>query len=72
MLGLFQHSETGRLAWLDVSAPIAQQKWTVVPTMYEDELPANITDAEYDRWFENSVVDGVRLGSRLRDCLIFN
>lgn len=34
-----------------------------VPLIYEDELPANITDADYDKWFkESNVVDGVRMG----------
>lgn len=31
-----------------------------VPTMHEDELPDDMTDAEYKQWFENSYVpDGV-------------
>lgn len=30
--------------------------------MYEDELPDNMTDEEYSQWYENSWVDGVRIG----------
>jgi hypothetical protein len=33
---------------------------------YEDELPKDITDKEYDLWYENSwVEDGVRIGYQL-------
>ena len=35
--------------------------------MYEDELPEDITDDEYDRWYAQSWVDFVRLGSRLQN-----
>jgi hypothetical protein len=32
-------------------------------TQHEDELPEDITDAEYDEWWEKSYVDnGVRIG----------
>lgn len=35
---------------------------------YEDQLPDNITDAEYNAWYEKSaVVDGVRMGPRFPD-----
>lgn len=31
--------------------------------MYEDDLPENMSDSEYDEWFaKSSVVDGVRMG----------
>lgn len=31
--------------------------------MYEDELPQDITDAEYSEWFElSAIVEGVRMG----------
>lgn len=30
--------------------------------MYEDQLPDDMTDADYDAWFALSWVDGVRLG----------
>lgn len=33
------------------------------PLMYEDDLPIDITDDEYDKWYEKSrIVDGVRMG----------
>jgi hypothetical protein len=30
--------------------------------MYEDQLPDDTTDAEYDAWYAQSWVDGVRIG----------
>ena len=30
--------------------------------MYEDELPVDLPIDIYDWWFENSYVDGVRIG----------
>ena len=30
--------------------------------MYEDELPEDMTDAEYDAWYEKSWVEFVRIG----------
>ena len=32
----------------------------IIRAIYEDELPEDITDEEYDLWFENSFIDGVR------------
>lgn len=34
--------------------------------MYEDELPSDISKEVYDRWFDNSFVDIVRIGPILR------
>lgn len=37
---------------------------------YEDELPEDMTDADYSEWFDNSWVDIVRMGPtpiRLRE-----
>jgi hypothetical protein len=31
---------------------------------YEDELPEDMTDMDYDEWFELSWVDGVRMGPK--------
>ena len=42
-------------------------KWTKKEKMvqYEDELPEDMTDIEYDRWFVKSkVVNGVRMGPK--------
>ena len=33
--------------------------------IYEDELPEDISDVEYDNWFKQSWVEGVRIGPRL-------
>lgn len=34
---------------------------------YEDELPSNLSQAEYDRWYDQSkIVDGVRVGPSLK------
>ena len=30
--------------------------------MYEDDLPASMTDAQYDAWFKKSWADFVRVG----------
>jgi hypothetical protein len=33
--------------------------------MYEDELPEDMTDKEYSRWYEQSkVIGGVRMGPK--------
>lgn len=35
--------------------------------IYEDELPSGMTDEDYDAWFlRSSVVDGVRMGPRIK------
>ena len=31
---------------------------------YEDQLPPNMTDEEYDEWFKKSCVDFVRVGPK--------
>lgn len=59
---LWQHGETGRWCWKTESPGAG---WTEVPWMYEDELPADMPQADYDWWFENSLVDGVRIGPRI-------
>ena len=33
--------------------------------VYEDELPGNISQKQYDKWFDKSWVDGVRVGPKL-------
>ena len=35
--------------------------------MYEDELPEDMTDEEYDEWHKHSFVDGVRIGPKIED-----
>lgn len=59
---LWQHDETGRMTWADEQP---SERWYTVPTMYEDDLRAGITKAEYDTWFASSeVIEGVRMGPR--------
>ena len=36
-----------------------------IPYMYEDELPDDISKETYSWWFDNSIVDGVRIGPRI-------
>ena len=41
--------------------------------VYEDELPENISQTQYDKWYDKSWVDGVRVGPKLeheisKDC----
>ncbi len=53
---LWQHEETGRMVWHKHPGP----RYYEVQVMFEDELPGNMTDEEYDAWFENSHVPGRR------------
>jgi hypothetical protein len=63
-LTLWQHSETGRLVWLDETV-VPGYGWSPIPIMYEDELP-DMTNDEYGKWFADSaIVDGVRMGYRI-------
>lgn len=63
---LFQHNETTRMVWMEDSPG---PRWDLVPTMHEDELPRNMSDEEYDAWYEHSHVPGwvgCRVGPRVR------
>lgn len=60
---LWQHEDTERLVWHENPG----RRWHPVAMMHEDELPEDMTDAEYDAWFAHShVPDGVgcRMGPR--------
>lgn len=46
---------------LHILPPINPGK-TKRPFMYEDELPEDISQEDYDTWFEKSFVDFVRIG----------
>lgn len=64
IMKLWQHDETGRLCWS--GSPLNPQRFTEVPTMYEDELPEPMSDEDYRKWFGDSkVVDGVRVGPKV-------
>ena len=42
----------------------------MIEPVYEDELPPDMTDAEYAEWFTRSeVVDGVRVSSKIKALL---
>lgn len=61
---LWQHEETGRFVWHENPG----RRWYAVQMIHEDELPAGMTQDEYDAWYENShVPDGVgcRMGPKL-------
>ena len=55
---LWQHEDTGRIT-SSIEKP--SERWYFIPSMYEDDLPG-MTDDEYSMWFDNSYVDGVRMG----------
>ena len=38
--------------------------------MYEDELPEDLPQEIYDWWFNNSHVDGVRMGPIIKDATL--
>jgi hypothetical protein len=60
---LWQHDETGRMVWSVDPGP----RWFLVPMMFEDELPDDMTNDDYDEWYKWSrVPDGVgcRMGPR--------
>jgi len=59
---LWQHDETGRITALKFQP---SKRWYEIPTMYEDELPEDISDELYSWWFDNSFVDGVQMGPKI-------
>ena len=59
---LWQHEDTGNITSSETQS---SQRWFKIPTMYEDELPANISKEEYSWWFDNSFIDGVRIGPKI-------
>ena len=59
---LWQHEDTGRIT---ASERQPSDRWYEIPIIYEDELPENISDKEYSNWFDNSFVDGVRIGPKI-------
>jgi len=62
MINLYQHEGTGNLTY-DIVRP--NHRWFQIPTIHEDELPDDMTPVEYDRWYENSYVDFVRVGPKI-------
>lgn len=63
---LWRHEETGRMVWREESPG---PRWKFVPIMHEDELPREMTDAEYNAWYAHSHVPawvGCRMGPRVQ------
>lgn len=58
---LWQNGETGIMCW---SEKQPSSRHSMVPTMFEDELP-EMSDEEYRWWYENSYVDVVRMGPKI-------
>lgn len=59
---LWQHTETGIICQAN-NRP--SRRHYEIPLMHEDELPDDIPDEIYSWWFENSFVDGVRIGPKI-------
>jgi len=59
---LWQHEGIGMITSTELRP---STRWFEIPTMYEDELPIDISDEVYSWWFENSFVDGVRMGPKI-------
>jgi hypothetical protein len=65
-LTLWQHGETGRMAWSRDPGP----GWHEVPTQYEDDLP-ELSAEDYSNWFDNSmIINGVRMGPKVANPVI--
>jgi hypothetical protein len=63
MLFLWQYDETDRMTWKEYRP---SPRWHMIPVMYEDELPRDISQEAYDAWYENSTVSrGVRIGPKI-------
>ena len=60
---LWQHEDTGRIT---ISETQPSSRYFGIPTMYEDDLPSNISSELYSWWFDNSFVDGVRIGPKIQ------
>jgi len=59
---LWQNQETGIIVQGE-NCP--SNRHIEIPLMYEDELPEDMSQTDYDWWFDNSFVDIVRIGPRL-------
>lgn len=59
---LWQHEDTGNII---VNKIQPSWRWLEISTMYEDELPDDISKELYSWWFDNSFVDDVRMGPKI-------
>lgn len=61
MLKLYQHGDSGVFCWLEEIPTDAA--WYERESITEDELPSDITEREYTRWWQcSTVIDGERHG----------
>ena len=59
---LWQHEDTGNITTNETQP---SRRWFEIPIMYEDELPDDISKESYSWWFDNSFIDGVRVGPKI-------
>ena len=59
---LWQHEDTGAIT---ASENLPSGRYFEIPVIYEDDLPDDIAKELYSWWFDNSFVDGVRMGPRI-------
>lgn len=62
MKKIWQHEETGMITIVERQP---SSRYYEIPQMYEDDLPDDISKELYSWWFENSFVDGVRIGPKI-------
>lgn len=58
----WQHEDTG---YITVAKKQPSHRYFEIPTMYEDELPSDISKELYSWWFDNSFVDIIRIGPKI-------
>lgn len=59
---LWQNEDAG---YIVAAKKQPSHRYFEIPTMYEDELPSDISKELYSWWFDNSFVDGVRVGPKI-------
>ena len=59
---LWQHEDTGLII---STKKQPSKRHFEIPIMYEDDLPDDISEELYSWWFDNSFVDGVRMGPKI-------
>lgn len=59
---LWQHEDTGNITATETQ-PLS--RYFEIPTIHEDDLPNNISKELYSWWFDNSFIDGVRIGPKI-------
>ena len=59
---LWQHKDNGRIT-AATSQP--SRDWFEIPTIFEDNLPKDISETMLDWWYERSFIDAVRRGPKI-------